>query len=275
MSDDESVVLSLEDLHIGPWDLSGLVNPVIVVHAPRGSGCTSLIAALLASLPGLEAAVVLTDRAYTPGGYMHGALPPQVVLNKPPAQVLKALIGMQNHSRRSFPDEPLPRLALALDDVLYKAATLKADDFKRDLKIARDFNIAIIITTADASLLPGDVHTFATHVMATRCVHAKEPGALLDKLFIMFNNKGSLNKALAACDEYEFLVGSVRGTVGVARTFSFKAPPVLPVFAMARELVQRLSLALDKAMPLVGDSGSNMGLSGGAGSSSHSPSPSE
>ncbi len=252
---------SLADLHIPPWDLTGVENPVVVIHAPRESGCTSLIAALLAHLPALQAAVVLTDRAYTPGGYMQGALPRQVVLNKDPAQVLKALIGLQNHSRCSFPDEPLPRLALALDDVLYRASTLKADDFKRDLKIARDFNIAVIIATADTALLPGDVHTFATHVMATKCVHAKEPKALLDKLFVMYDSKEALVETLAACGRYEFLVGCLRACTAAAvdapataRTFSFRAPPDLPVFAMAKELVQRLSLALNKALPLVGAS---------------------
>jgi len=261
----EAAFSSLGDLHIAPWDLAGVVNPVVVIHAPRESGCTSLIAALLAALPGLQAAVVRTDRAYTPGGYMHGVLPPQVVLNKPPAQVLKALIGLQNHARRSFPEEPLPRLALALDDILYKAAVLKAEDFKRDLKIARDFNIAVIIATADTTLLPGDVHTFATHVMATRCVHAKEPRALLDKLFVMFDSKDGLAEALGACGQYEFLVGCLRGggpkAAAGAKTFSFRAPPVLPVFSMARPLVQRLSLALDKALPLVG--ASDVGVSTG------------
>ena len=225
-----------------------------------------------------------------------------MVLNKPPAQVLKALIGLQNHARRSFPEEPLPKLALALDDVLYKAGTLKADDFKRDLKIARDFNIAVIIATADTSLLPGDVHTFATHVMATRCVHAKEPRALLDKLFVMYDSKEALTEALSACGRYEFLVGCLRGpgaavaTAAAAavaggssggssggagkgdgappvedatRTFSFRAPPTLPVFAMAKELVQRLSLALDKALPLVG--AADVGGGGGGGGGLYAP----
>jgi len=251
---------TLADLHIAPWDLSSTVNPVIVIHAPRESGCTFLIAALLAALPGLQGAVVLTDRPYTPGGYMMGVLPPQVVLNKPPAQVLKALIALQNHTRRTFPEEPLPRLALALDDVLYKASTLKADDFKHDLKIARDFNIAVIIATADTAMLPNDVHTFATHVMATSCVHAKEPRTLFDRLFVMLDSKETLTTALDSCGRYEFLVGCLRTHVPAAdaavsaRTASFRAPPALPVFAMAKDLVQRLSLALDKALPLVGAS---------------------
>jgi hypothetical protein len=240
----------LSDQGFTPLEVRDIENPVFVIHAPRGSGCTSLLGALLAALPGLHAAVVLTDRASSPG-YMHGVVPKQMVLNKPPKEVLKAMLGVQDHARRNFPEEPLPKLALALDDVV-SAKILKDDEFKADLKIARDFNIAVIMATANAGLLPADVHTFATHVAATRCVAAKEPKQLYDRLFVMFESADALRDALALCQPFEFLVGALRlpatGSLSLTRmVHTFAVPPVLPLFAMAAPLVEKLSFALSKS----------------------------
>lgn len=235
-------VQSLAELGIGPLDVRGMVNPVIVMHAPRESGCTSAIAGLLASLPGLHAAVVLTDRGNSPAGYMHGILPRQVIFDKAPDVVLETLLSVQQHALRNFPAEPLPRLALAMDDVFYKATTMRNETFKKNIKAARDYNIAVIIATADANLLPTDVHTFATHVMATRCVHAREPKLLYDRLFVMAASASELEDDLKLCKPYEFLVGSIR----VRELHTFVSPRTLPVFYMALPLVEKLSFALEK-----------------------------
>jgi hypothetical protein len=231
---------------ITPLDLRTVENPVIVIHAPRESGCTSLIGALLAGLPGLHAAIVLTDRASaTPEGYMHGVLPEQVVFEKrSPAKTLEALIATQRHQKDNFPDEPLPKLALALDDVLYAPATLNAVDFKRNIKVAAGFNITVIIATANAALLPRDLDTFATHVFATRCNRVQDPKLLLAAAFTMFESKEDLKEALDLCRPHEFVVGVLRGRSAV---YSFQTPTTLPVFSMALPLVEKLSFALKDA----------------------------
>ena len=228
---------------ITPLDLRTLDNPVVVIHAPRKAGCTTLIASLLAGIPGLNAAVVLTDRASPPGGYMYGLLPPQVVFERRSGPAtLDAMIAMQRHQREHFPADSLPRLALVLDDVLYSGTTLGNTDFKRNLKEAADFNISVIIGTANAALLPADLHTFATHVFATSTVNVHEPRQLHSKAFIMFEGLKTFQEALSLCRRHEFLVGVMRSHATAVH--SFMVPSTLPVFAMAQALVDKLSFAL-------------------------------
>ena len=230
---------------VTPLDITKLSNPVIVIHAPRSAGATTLIGTILAGLPGLHAAVVLTDRASVTGGYMHGILPPQVVFQRrKPAAVLETLINMQRHHLENFAPETLPNLAFVMDDVLYSGAScLKDVDFKRNVNIAADFKITVIISTSNVTLLPNDLATFATHVFATKCVDvAREPTAL-KKAFIMFEGKETLRDALELCRPYEFLVGVLRRSTG-GPVQSYLVPNVVPVFAMATSLVEKLSLAL-------------------------------
>jgi hypothetical protein len=242
----------LLDVGIQPLDMSTIENPVMVIHAPRGSGCTTLLGVLLASLPGLHGAVVLTDRGATPAGYMHGILPPQVIMNRPPREVLQGMIKVQQYALEHFPDDPLPRLCLALDDILYATKTMRDDDFKRDLKNAHAFNIAVLIATADSTLLPPDIHTFATHVLATRCVSVAEPKQLLAKMFVMFPDVATLQNTLDLCQPFEFLVGTLRVPPGASRALhhvvhSLITPAEgLPVLAMARPLVKSLTFALEQ-----------------------------
>jgi hypothetical protein len=136
-------------------------------------------------------------------------------------------------------------LALALDDVLYSPALLKDVDFKRDLKIAANYNIAVLIATANAGVLPDDVHTFATHVLATKCVAAREPRLLAPRLFVMFKDADSLSDVLALCKPFEFVVGVLRERV----VHSYVVPHELRVFHMAQPLLEKLSFALDQGPP--------------------------
>ncbi len=241
----------LLDVGIQPMDASTIENPVMVIHAPRGSGCTTLLGALLAMLPGLHGAVVLTDRACTadPSKYMDGILPPQVVLNRPPKEVLQAMIKMQQYAPEQFAEEALPYLCLVLDDILYDTKVLRDNEFKRDLKNAHSYNIAVLIATADAALLPADVHTFATHVLATKYMSASEPKQLHSKMFVMFDNAKDLQATLDLCQPYEFLVGTLRVPPGGSRALahvvhSVIAPPRLPKLSMPTPLLKSLSFAM-------------------------------
>jgi hypothetical protein len=70
---------------------------VVVAHAPRGCGMSSLLASLALDLQaqcGATGIIVLTDRPES--GYMSGVPPPGTLFyNKPPAKVLEALIKYQ------------------------------------------------------------------------------------------------------------------------------------------------------------------------------------
>lgn len=244
MADAGPSVHRLADKHIDALDLRTMDCPVIVIHSPRRRGCTSLIGALLAGLPGLQAAVALTFRAAGASPYMHGILPKQMVKEKDPLAALRALISMQSHARRNFPAEPLPKVAIAMDDVFdSKARALRNQEFTRALKVARDFNITVILATADASLLPMDVHTFATHVFATEPLGARELKLLHERLFMMYTKK-DLEEDLALCAPHEFLVACLQERRNCMR--SFLIPDALPVLAMAVPLVEKMAFALDR-----------------------------
>lgn len=245
-SDDRS---RLDDVNIQRLDVHSLVNPVIIVYAPRETGTTTLIGSLITSLPGIDGAVILSDRAVS--SYMNGAVPSQVILHKPADKVLKQLIGMQQHHQRHFPTESMARIVLALDDVLYTPKLLKSEDFQRDIKLAKEFNITIIIATADVALLPTNVCTFGTHVFTTKCVSTIEPKVLQQRLFVMFDNPAELVDMLALCRPYEFLVGIVRPPVHGIRsietlTRTYIAKRESPRLSMAQHLVEKLSLLLEK-----------------------------
>ena len=248
MSSGEMHASRLEDLNIKPLDVEATKNPVVLIHAPRESGGTRLTASLLTCLPDLDAAVVLTDRAGL--DYMDGAVPAALLLNKPPAVVLKQLILVQQHRLKNFPDEPMEHLALALDDVMYTPKLLRSADFQSDIKLAKHYNITIIMTTADLNLVPNNVHTFATHVFATRCLASDEPKLLQKRMFVMFENGTELNDHLMLCRPYEFLVGLLRPVLGprsienMTRTFTcHRSISAIPV---QTSLIEKLSLALDK-----------------------------
>lgn len=240
----------LQDLNIKALDISSTVKPVIVIHGPRESGVTSLIGHILENLPGLNAAIVLSDRASAAVNYMDSAIPPQLVLDKPADKVLKQLINVQQHHLRNFPGVPLESLALALDDVFYTPRLLKSEAFQRDIKLAKDYNISVIMATADVNLLPNNIHTFATHVVATKCLGSEEPKVLQKRMFVMFENGSVLNQHLLLCRPFEFLVGTLRPVLGPRTvdtlTHTVTSTRHISPLTIPTHLVEKLSLTLDK-----------------------------
>jgi hypothetical protein len=204
-------VARLSDLHIRDFDFSEVTKPpVIVIHAPREAGMTTLITSLLVQAQkrlGVDGAVVLCDRPLPDGLYMNGVIPKDIVFSKPADKVLKALIGLQAHRLGMDGAAELPRLALALDDTLYTPKLLKSEAFQCDVKRAKNYNIMVIIATSNCDTLPKTVHTFATHVIATRCISAEEPKHLQKRMFVMFPNTDAMVETLSLCRRYEFLVG--------------------------------------------------------------------
>lgn len=202
----------LSDLHIRAFDFSDITKPpVIIIHAPREAGTTTLITSLLVDAQdrfGIDGAVVLCDRPAPDGQYMHGVVSKDAVFSKPADKVLKALIGIQTHRLgMEGGTGPLPRIALALDDTLYTPKLLKSEAFQCDVKRAKNYNIMVIIATSNCDTLPKSVNTFATHVVATRCISTEEPKHLHKRMFVMFPDAPSLVETLDLCRRYEFLVG--------------------------------------------------------------------
>jgi hypothetical protein len=202
----------LADLYIRTFDFTDITKPpVIIIHAPREAGTTTLITSLLVDAQdrfGIDGTVVLCDRPAPDGQYMHGVVSKDAVFSKPADKVLKALIGIQTHRLgMEGGSGPLPRLALALDDTLYTPKLLKSEAFQCDVKRAKNYNIMVIIATSNCDTLPKSVNTFATHVIATRCISTEEPKHLHKRMFVMFPDAPSLVETLNLCRRYEFLVG--------------------------------------------------------------------
>ena len=185
-------------------------NPVIFIHSPRESGITTLIGSLLVQMQqewGLDGAFVLTDRADK--HYMGGILPDGIVQDKPFEQVLRKMIEVQRHRQSTVPGSPL-KLALAVDDYISNVKELKSITLQRDIKLAKKYNISIIIATPDASVFPPNCQTLATHVIATKCISTEEPKLLKKSMFVMYDSPASLAENLALCGKHEFLVGLLR-----------------------------------------------------------------
>ncbi len=185
--------------------------PVVIVHGRRCSGVSTLIMSLLVQTQqryGLDGAIIINDRCTQT--YGQGVIPLAAVVNESLEKVLSTLIDVQIHRQNTLPDKPLLRLAVAVDDCIYNGRTLKSETLQSRIRLAYQYNIMIIIGTSDLGILPPNVHTFATHVFATRCVSTEEPKQLQKKLFVMFETHVALADVLANCRRYEFLVGVLR-----------------------------------------------------------------
>ena len=200
----------LRDLKIRSFNVSDFTTPPVVgVHAHRGSGMSTLTASLLIETQrhiGLDGAVILTDRPTE--WYMGGCFSRQIIMDKPFPAVLKTLLELQRH-RIASGRRPL-RLAIAADDVIQTPKILKSESTQRDLKAAKDHNIMIILATPDVTIWPTNVHTFATHVMTTKCLSTEEPKLLQKRMFVMFDGPVALADTIALCQNHEFLVCSLR-----------------------------------------------------------------
>ncbi len=213
------------ELHIREFSWDEVTRPpVAVVHAPRGAGMTTLLGSLVMQAQaklGIEGAVVLCDRPEA--SYMGKIMPADVIYNKPPDKVLSELISMQSHRASLEAEVPRQRLVFVMDDILYSPRMLQSHSFQVDIKRAKDFDIMIIIATSNANVLPTNLHTFATHVFATRCISTGEPTALQKRMFVMFNKPADLIKHLSLLRPFQFLVGLVRPP-------TFTGLPSLPDF---------------------------------------------
>ena len=231
---DRASNLGLRSFMIRPFSFDEFTTaPVVIVHGRRCSGISTLIMSILVQTQerfGLDGAIIINDRCTQT--YGQGVVPLAAVVNEPLEKVLATLIDVQVHRQNTLPDKPLLRLAVAVDDCIYNAKTLKSETLQSRIRLAYQYNIMIIIGTSDLGVLPPNVHTFATHVMATRCVSTEEPKQLQKKLFVMFETHVALADVLANCRPYEFLVGVLRsdGTAGTTvQDFSRTYTPTLYV----------------------------------------------
>ena len=211
---------SLRDINIRQFRLGEISEPVVIfVHSPREQGTTTLIGSILMELQassGLDGVFVLTDRGNK--YYMGGILPDHVILDKPLDFVLRKLIEVQRHRQSTLPDKAPLKLAVAVDDFLYTARDLKQAALQRDIKLAKAYNISIVVATSDASVLPANAHTLATHGMATKCLSTDEPKLLKKSMFVMYDSPVALADTLALCASREFLVGLLRFSAGSQAT---------------------------------------------------------
>ena len=232
----------LRDLKIRSFSAAEFTKPpVVVIHGPRESGISTLISSLLIQTQetyGLNGVVVLTDRN-TGIHYMGGTVPQAVIMtDRPFEQMLTSLIELQRHRNNSTVPVEQWRLAIVVDDVLYTPKVLRSETVQRNIKQAKDFNIMVVLATSDATILPPNVHTFATHVIATKCVSVEEPKLLQKRMFSMFDTPLALADTLALCQKYEFLVGLLRPSATSATLLDFSRSYIPTYYVRAPECVQ-------------------------------------
>jgi hypothetical protein len=205
----------LKDLKIltfHPEDFTSL--PVIFAHVPPEGGLTTLIESLLLETQKhlrIDCAMILTDR-YTET-YMGGVFPSCAVYDLPFNVVLRTSIDVQIHrkSTRSF-GRDLPVIAIAVDNSIYTAKILRSETCQRDIRLAKEHNIMIIIGTSDIDVLPTNSRTLASHVITTKSLSTDEPKLLQKRLFVMFDSPAALAEVMSHCNRYEFLVGLMRSS---------------------------------------------------------------
>jgi hypothetical protein len=186
--------------------------PVIVAYVPRGGGASTLLGSLL--IEGqrdarIAGAVVVTDRLPPGGTYMGGI--GGLVRDACPSAVLASMIEYQRGSGGGV--GAMARLALVVDDVASSTTrkALKNEAFQTRLKMAKDYNIMVLIATSDVNTLPANVPTFATHVMTTRSVFVNDAKVAQKRLFPMLSGD-ELSDVLKSCLAYQFVVGVLRGS---------------------------------------------------------------
>jgi len=219
--------------------------PVVLVHGPPESGLSTFISSLLIHTQqtrGLDGAVVLTDRKSET--YMGGTIPHEFVLRRPLTfeAVLKSLVDLQRHRRSARPDQELLRLAVAVDDCIPSQSVLKSESLLGLIRFAKEVNIMVIIGVSDMSKLP-PVHTFATHVAATRCVSTEDPKLLQKRMFVRAPNASALAEILASCQEHEFLVGLLRSPGPSASTLQDFMRSYTPTYYVQRSELARTPYA--------------------------------
>ena len=204
---------SLHNASITTFQLKEItVDPVFFICTPQGEGNTTLIGSLLIQLQkvrGLDGACILTDRASK--YYMGGILPSNdILVDKPFDYTLRKLIELQRNRQMTMPEEPALKWALVADDYLYGPRGLVTPAVQRDIKLAKSYNITIILATTSAKVLPDEAESLATHAMATKCLSTDTPKLLKKKMFVSYDSHVALADTLALCSRHEFLVGILR-----------------------------------------------------------------
>ena len=200
------------------------VPGVVVAYGPPKSGVTTLLESLLLEIQaawGLDGAVILTDRATDT--YMGNTMPNQLITDKAFPFVLRTLIDMQRHRRSTLAHEPTHRpyrLALAVDDHMTDPKDWRAQNLQRDLRLAADANIMVLIGTSNTKLLSGVVQLIATHVFVTRAV--TEAKLMAKNMFAtcITDESIELEALLRDTAKYEFLVGCLRADRQLLRAYT-------------------------------------------------------
>ena len=110
----------------------------------------------------------------------------------------------------TLPEVPALRWAIALDDFTYGARALATPTVQRDIKLAKSYNIVVILATTSAKVFPDETEALATHAMATKCLSTDAPKLLKKKMFVSYDSHVALADTLSLCGKYEFLVGILR-----------------------------------------------------------------
>jgi hypothetical protein len=197
---------------------------VAVVYGPPKSGVSTLLESLLLEIQavwGLDGVVILTDRATDT--YMGNTMPNQLITDKAFPFVLRTLIDMQRHRRSTLAHEPTHRpyrLALAVDDHMTDPKDWRAPNLQRDLRLAADANIMVLIGTSNTRLLSGVVQLIATHVFVTRAVTEAKLMAKTMFATCITDESIELEALLRDTAKYEFLVGCLRADRQLLRAYT-------------------------------------------------------
>ena len=197
---------------------------VCIGYGPPKSGISTLLESLLLEVQavwGLDGVVIITDRVTDT--YMGNTMPHQLITDKALPFVLRTLIDMQRHRRSTLAHEPAHRpyrLAIAVDDHMTDPKDWRAQNLQRDLRLAADANIMVLIGTSNAKLLTSVVQLVATHVFVTRAVTESKLMAKTMFATCITDESIDLDALLRDTGKYEFLVGCLRADKQLLRAYT-------------------------------------------------------
>ena len=185
---------------------------VLFASVPRRAGATPLLAkwlTLIQDSKGLEAAVVVTPRPHVWTHSLGLVQPGLVVSTAPFSVVLSEVVSMQQ--RRVGASLPPFSLAIVVDDGLLDAKELRAAGVAKNVALAGDLQINLLVATSNPDLLGKAALHMATHVVAGPAVPAQYPRLLTRTLFTMVAKDVQMAALLDRCRRpHEFVVGVYR-----------------------------------------------------------------
>jgi hypothetical protein len=210
----------LKSFSVGAFEAPG----VVVAYGPPKSGVSTLLASLSLEIQaawGLDGIVIITDRVTDT--YMGNTMPHQLITDKAFPFVLRTLIDMQRHRRTTLAHELAHRpyrLVLVVDDHMTDPKDWRAPNLQRDLRLAADANIMVLIGTSNPKLLGSVVPLVATHVFATRAATEAKLMAKFMFATCIADESVDLEGMLKDTAKYEFLVGCLRADSQLLRAYS-------------------------------------------------------